>query len=259
MTEITPHPTSSPPAAWGSRSARGPARRLAFVGACLLALLTPLGASGGNAFADEPNRTITVSGRGEISVRPDIAYVETGVVTQAKTAAEALTANTQAMQAVFQGLKALGIEDRDIRTSQFSINAVHTRPERGEASRINGYQVSNIVTLTLRDLDRVGEALDTLVTLGSNQLRGIRFQVEKPGPLLDATRDDAVKDALRKAKIYVAAAGVVLGPILTITESGVRMPSPVFARAMSMEAMDVPVAPGEQTLSTSVTLIISIQ
>jgi len=256
MTMITPPSTGS------LAKARGLKTRITLfapVAACLLALMAPLATSGGAAYADETQRTITVSGRGEISVRPNIAYIETGVVTQAKTAVEALTANTQAMQAVFQGLKALGIEDRDIRTSQFSINAVHTRPERGEASRISGYQASNIVTLTLRDLDRVGEALDTLVTLGSNRLHGIRFQVEEPGPLLDAARDDAVKDALRKAKIYVAAAGVVLGPILSITESGGRMPGPVFARAMSMEASDVPIAPGEQTLSTGVNLVISIQ
>ena len=259
MTMITPLSTGSL-AKVREPKARGLKARLAPIAACLLALMAPLGTSGGAAYAEEAQRTITVSGRGEISVRPDIAYIETGVVTQAKTAVEALTANTQAMQAVFQGLKALGIEDRDIRTSQFSINAVHTRPERGEASRISGYQASNIVTLTLRDLDRVGEALDTLVTMGSNRLHGIRFQVEKPGPLLDAARDDAVKDALRKAKIYVAAAGVVLGPIVSITESGGHMPGrPVFARAMSMESADVPVAPGEQTLSTGVNLVISIQ
>ncbi len=227
---------------------------------CLIAFLTPAMGLSSTARADEMQRTITVSGTGEISVRPDIAHVETGVVTQAKTASDALTANTQAMQAVFQGLKELGIDDRDIRTSQFSVHALHTRPERGQTAQISGYQASNLVTVTVRDLDRIGETLDTLVTLGSNELRGIRFSVDKPGPLLDAARADAVKDALRKAKIYVSAAGVALGPILTINESGGRMPQPVFARAMSME-MDsaVPVAAGEQTLSAGVNLVIAIE
>tara|TARA_R110002096_G_scaffold166491_1_gene335781 strand:+ start:247 stop:930 length:684 start_codon:yes stop_codon:yes gene_type:complete len=225
-----------------------------------LGVLVALGLFTHAAKAEENQRTITITGQGQVSVKPDVAIVETGVVTQAKTAAEALTANTQAMQAVFDAIKELGIEDRDMRTSQFSVNAIHTRPERGEASRISGYQVSNLVSITLRNLDRVGEVMDRVVSTGSNELRGIRFQVEKPGPLMDGAREDAVKDALRKAKIYVAAAGVALGPVLTINEhGGGGRPQPVFARAMAMEAADVPIAAGEQTLSTSVTLVIGLE
>ena len=225
-----------------------------------LGVLVALGLFTHAAKAEENQRTITITGQGQVSVKPDVAIVETGVVTQAKTAAEALTANTQAMQAVFDAIKELGIEDRDMRTSQFSVNTIHTRPERGEASRISGYQVSNLVSITLRDLDRVGEVLDRVVSTGSNELRGIRFQVEKPGPPMDGAREDAVKDALRKAKIYVAAAGVALGPVLTINEhGGGGRPQPVFARAMAMEAADVPIAAGEQTLSTSVTLVIGLE
>jgi uncharacterized protein len=228
--------------------------------AIAVGILVAMGFFAQNVQAEEIQRTITITGQGQVSVKPDIAVVESGVVTQAKTAAEALAANTAAMQAVFEALKGAGIEDRDMRTSQFSVNAMHTRPERGEAARISGYQVSNLLSITLRDLDRVGEVLDKLVTTGSNELRGIRFQVEKPGPLMDGAREDAVKDALRKAKIYVAAAGVALGPVLTINEhGGGGRPQPMFARAMSMEAADVPIAAGEQTLSTSVTLVIALQ
>lgn len=225
-----------------------------------IGMLAALGLFAPTAQAEEIQRTITITGQGQVSVKPDIAVVESGVVTQAKTAAEALAANTQAMQAVFEALKEAGIEDRDMRTSQFSVNAMHTRPERGETARISGYQVSNLLSITLRDLERVGEVLDKLVTTGSNELRGIRFQVEKPGPLMDGAREDAVKDALRKAKIYVAAAGVALGPVLTINEhGGGGRPQPMFARAMAMEDSSVPIAAGEQTLSTSVTLVIALQ
>ena len=222
--------------------------------------LVALGLFAQTAKAEDIQRTITITGQGQVSVKPDIAIVESGVVTQAKTAAEALAANTEAMQAVFTTLKEVGIEDKDLRTSQFSVNAIHTRPERGEARRISGYQVSNLVSVTIRDLDRVGEILDRVVSNGSNELRGIRFQVEKPGPLMDGAREEAVKDALRKAKIYVAAAGVALGPVITINEhGGGGRPQPMFARAMSMEAADVPIAAGEQTLSTSVTLVIGLE
>ncbi len=225
-----------------------------------LGVLIALGLFAQNAKAEEIQRTITITGQGQVSVKPDIAVVDSGVVTQAKTAAEALAANTQAMQSVFAALKELGIEDRDMRTSQFSVNAMHTRPERGEASRISGYQVSNLVSVTLRHLDRVGEVLDKLVSIGSNELPGIRFQVEKPGPLMDGAREEAVKDALRKAKIYVAAAGVALGPVLTINEhGGGGRPQPMFAARMESFSADVPVAAGEQTLSTSVTLVIGLE
>ncbi len=226
----------------------------------ILGVLIALGLFVQSAKAEEMQRTITITGQGQVSVKPDIAIVESGVVTQAKTAADALTANTQAMQAVFATLKELGIEDKDMRTSQFSVNAIYTRPERGEARQISGYQVSNLVSVTIRDLDRVGEVLDGVVSNGSNELRGIRFQVEKPGPLLDGAREEAVKDALRKAKIYVAAAGVALGPVITINEhGGGGGPQPMFARAMAMEDSSVPIAAGEQTLSTSVTLVIGLE
>ncbi len=212
------------------------------------------------AQAETPPRTITISGEGKISVKPNIAHIETGVVTQAKTAVDALTDNTQSMQAVFQGLRELGIEDRDIRTSQLSISPVYTHGERGTKPVITGYQASNMVSVTLRDLDRVGDALDKIVSLGSNQLHGIRLEVEEPAPLLDAARADAVADAIRKAKIYVSAAGVTLGQIVTINENGGGgMPSPFYARAMSMESADVPVAAGEQTLTANVTLVIAIE
>lgn len=225
--------------------------------AAALILVLPMSLA---AQAETPPRTITISGEGKISVKPNIAYVETGVVTQAKTAVDALTSNTQAMQAVFQGFRELGIEDRDIRTSQLSINPVYSNQERGSRPVITGYQASNMVSLTLRDLDRVGDALDKIVSMGSNQLHGIRFEVEEPGPLLDAARADAIADAIRKAKIYVAAAGVALGQIISINENGGGGMPPVFyARAMAMESADVPVAAGEQTLTAGVTLVIAIE
>ncbi|MEQ9517870.1 MAG: SIMPL domain-containing protein [Parvibaculum sp.] len=230
---------------------------LTSIAALALILTLPMSLA---AQAEPLPRTITVSGEGQISVKPDIAYVQTGVVTQAKTAVDALTANTQAMQAVFNGLKELGIEDRDIRTSQLSINPVYTHEARGTKPVITGYQASNMVSLTLRDLDRVGEALDKIVSLGSNQLHGIRFDVEKPGPLLDAARADAVKDAIRKAKILVSSAGVALGQIITINENSGGGGGPQFyARAMTMESSDVPVAAGEQMLTSNVTLVIAIE
>jgi len=185
-------------------------------------------------------------------------------VTEGKTAAEALAANTAAMERVFAGLGEAGIEKKDMQTSQFSVYPVYeeVRPEddRPHTPKIGGYRVQNQLTVKVRDLTALGGILDKVVTLGSNQLSGIRFSIDKPETLLDEARQDAVKDALRKAKLYAGAAGVSLGEIMSISESGYSAPQPYYAKDMMMraEASSVPMAPGEQTLSANVTLVIKI-
>ena len=212
----------------------------------------------------EPPRTITITGEGEVTAAPDIAYVETGVLTEGKTAAEALAANTAAMEQVFAGLGEAGIEKKDMQTSQFSVYPVYeqVKPEdnRPHTPKIGGYRVQNQLTVKVRDLSALGGILDKVVTLGSNQLSGIRFSIDEPETLLDEAREDAVKDALRKAKLYAGAAGVSRGEIMSISESGTSMPQPYYAKDMMMraEASSVPMAPGEQTLSANVTLVIKI-
>ncbi len=221
----------------------------------------------GAAQATEPQeqpRTITITGEGEVSAAPDIAYVETGVVTEGKTAAEALAANTEAMNEVFKGLEEAGIEKKDMQTSQFSVYPVYeqVKPEenRPHTPKIGGYRVQNQLTVTVRDLTKLGGILDQVVSLGSNQLSGIRFSIDKLEPLVNEARKNAVKNALEKAKLYAGAAGVALGEIMSISENGTSMPQPYYAKDMMMraEASSVPVAAGEQTLSASVTLVIKI-
>lgn len=212
----------------------------------------------------EAPRTITITGEGEVNAAPDIAYVETGVVTEGKTAAEALAANTKAMNEVFKGLEEAGIEQKDMQTSQFSVYPVYeqVKPEdnRPHTPKIGGYRVQNQLTVTVRDLTKLGGILDQVVSLGSNQLSGIRFSIDKPEPLVNEARKNAVKNALEKAKLYAGAAGVALGEIMSISENGTSMPQPYYTKDMMMraEASSVPVAAGEQTLSASVTLVIKI-
>lgn len=220
----------------------------------------------GAARATEPQeapRTITITGEGEVNAAPDIAYVETGVVTEGKTAAEALSANTKAMNDVFKGLGEAGIEKKDMQTSQFSVYPVYEQVKnddnRPQTPKIGGYRVQNQLTVTVRDLTKLGGILDKVVSLGSNQLSGIRFSIDKPDTLVDEARKDAVKNALQKAKLYAGAAGVSLGEIMSISENGTSMPQPVYMKSYAaMERADVPVASGEQTLTASVTLVIKI-
>jgi len=121
--------------------------------------------------------------------------------------------------------------------------------------------VQNQLTVKVRDLDNLGAILDKVVSLGSNQLSGIRFAIDDPKPLMNEARQAAVKDALDKAKLYAGAAGVAVGEIISISENGYSVPQPYYAKDMMMmraEAAPVPVAAGEQTVSANVTLVIRI-
>lgn len=235
------------------------------LGLSLGTLLSPTLVSAAQADDAAARRTMTLSGTGEVNARPDIAYLDSGVVTEGKTAAEALTENTKAMTAIFTSLEAMKIAKDDIRTSQFSVNPVYEQPPMRpdgtqQTPKIRGYQVTNQVTVTVRKLDSIGAVLDQLVQVGSNRLDSIRFDIENPEPLLNKAREAAVSDALRKAKLYARAAGVALGPVITIAEGGGNYPQPVYMKAMAMrDSAPVPVAAGTQQISSNVSLTIGIE
>jgi uncharacterized protein len=208
-------------------------------------------------------RIITVSGLGEVKTKPDLAIINTGVTTEATTAQEALSKNTTAMTAVMNALKAAGIADDDIQTSNFSVSPQYPpyQPNQTTPPRISGYQVSNQVTARVKDLAKLGSTLDALVRAGSNQISGISFDVNEPKPMLDDARKKAVADARAKAKLYAGGAGVSLGRVVQISESGgVIMPhQPMYRMAAQDAAASVPIAAGQQTLSANVSITYEIQ
>ena len=117
------------------------------------------------------------------------------------------------------GLKAAGIAAKDIQTSALQLNPRYA-PGRGDsAPSITGYTATNQVRVTLRDVAPAGEILDALVTLGANRMNGISFDVKDAEKLRDDARKDAMANARRRAELYAAAAGVTLGPVVTISES----------------------------------------
>lgn len=232
-------------------------RRLA-VAACLAAV------SAGSlpaAAQDTPAQavaTITMDGRGSISVAPDMAVITARVVTTAKEAPDALTQNSEKLRKVIDEIKSAGIEAKDIQTSGF---AIYPRYERvtGNSNRqpdIIGYEVRNGVEVNVRDLGKLGGLLTSVVESGANSVDGIRFDVSDPDELLDEARKQAVEAARHKAEVFASAAGVTLGNILAISETGVQMPRPVMMRAeMMMASADAaPIEAGEETISASVTI-----
>jgi uncharacterized protein len=209
--------------------------------------------SAAHADDEKPRRAITVTASGTVAVVPDQARLSSGVTSEGDTAREALTANTAAMGKVIGELKSAGIDAKDIQTSSFRVEPKYTRPAEGQAPTIDGYSVTNDVQVLVRDLDKLGEILDRLVTAGANQSSGLSFEVSKAETALDEARKQAVANARRRAELYATAAGASVGEVLTITEGeAFAPPRPVFARAMKAEA--VPVERGTETLEASVTI-----
>jgi len=202
---------------------------------------------------------ISVTGEAQISVAPDVAFVDAGVATDAKTAREASEANSAAMTKVFAALKAANIDARDIQTSRLSLQPQYA-PNRSGPSPVVGYRASNRVTVRIHDVSKVAGVIDTLVGAGANDIGNVAFEVSQASKLLDDARAQAVVDARRKAEIYARAAGVTLGAALSISEGG-DAPQPMFrAKAVApMAAAPTPIAQGEETLSVSVSVTWAIR
>jgi uncharacterized protein YggE len=209
------------------------------------------------AFAGE----ITIEGRGDVRAAPYMALINSGVTTQGATAKEALDANTTAMTQLIQTLKDAGIEARDIQTSGFSVNPNYVYTDERDANgytlppKINGYQVSNTVTVVVRKLDTLGSILDKSVTVGANTVNGVSFSVADPSELYDEARKAAFADAKAKAELYAGVAGSALDDIVSISETqGFNQPQPVAMYAMRADAASapVPVEAGELSFAINV-------
>lgn len=220
------------------------------------------------AFAEDAKpreAVITVSGEGHAAIAPDMAVVTLAVVQQAKTAQDALDQNNKAMGAVLATLKESGIAERDLQTSGFSVQPQYTYPNDKDGHNqppvLNGYQVTNGLTVRVRDLSKLGGLLDQAIKLGVNQGGDIQFTNDKPDAVLEEARKKAVADAAAKAKTLTDAAGVKLGRIIAIHEGGVATPPQPYMRAMAAAPMDkaVSIATGENDYNASVSITYSIQ
>ena len=202
------------------------------------------------ALAEAEPPAISVSGEATVSVPPDLAEIDGGFTSEAKTAREASDANNAAMGKVLLALKAASIDPKDIQTSRLSLQP-QTQNAPNRPPSIVGYRASNHVTIRLRDVTKVASVIDMLVGAGANDIGGINFMVSAASKLLDEAREQAFADARRKAEIYAKAAGVTLGAPLSISEGNASVP--VFRSKMALAPMAAaPVALGEETLSVTV-------
>jgi len=193
---------------------------------------------------------------------PDVADIGAGVVTQAPEASAALASNADKMSRVVAALRKAGVQERDIQTSGLNLQPQY-RYEQNKPPVLTGYQVTNRVSVTLRDLRQAGKIIDTLVAEGANQVDGPNFRIDKPEPLMDQARAEAVRIGRARAELYAKASNLKVKRIASISELGAAppMPFPMPApRVMAMEARaDSPIVPGELRLAASLTMVFELE
>lgn len=232
-------------------------RSLVVVGLALLAAGCATRMVGPGAEDD----VIAVTGLGKFSAAPDVALLTLGVDSNAATLGEATADAARRMSAVVARIKSFGVADADITTVAYSVDprmAPIDPLRRDEPPRIVGYHVGNVVQVSVRKLADAGPILDAAVVAGANTVRGIRFALADPAAAQSQARAGAVADALAKSRQLATAAGVRLGPVLSIRESSVSQPIPMRAMAVRADAA-TPIEPGQLDVVISVEVRQSIQ
>ena len=219
------------------------------------------GESGGNLLqVGASDVGIWVTGRGSITLEPDMATVNVGVQVEERTVSQARQEASTAMDSVVKKLKSEGLKDQDIQTTSFNI---YPRYDYYEGKQeLVGYTVSNMATIKVRDLDRVGEIIDSIADAGGDATRinGINFTVEDTSQFMDELREQAMQQAFDKAQHLADLGGVSLGQLSYVGEAGnVGQVSGGFERAMAMSAPSTSISSGELELSLAINVAFGIR
>lgn len=236
---------------------------LVFAILTLALVLSACGPTTINQAGPENVRTLNVNGLGQVYLTPDIAYIYIGVHTEGATASEAVDENKIQTTAVIDSLKEAGVAEKDIRTTNFSI---WPSQQYGPDGTVTGsiYMVDNSVYITVRDLDGLGDLLDSAITAGANSVNSIQFDVADKADAVKAARANAVDDAKLQAQELADAAGITLGEIQSINFFD-NSPYPYAegkggGGGMAYDAAAaVPIQPGQLTIAVTVSLTYSIK
>lgn len=227
-----------------------PARRLCLLTCALAALYSP---------AQADPAYMTAAGQGTVNGVPDAVIINTGVLSSARTAREALAANSETMAHVFEALHKLGVSDASVRTTNLNLSPQYgaTAPNMivfPQDRPVTGYRVTNTVNVTLDDPRRAGVVLDALVGAGANEAGGLSYIFRNDQGLLSRARTEAIKNAFARAKTYAEAAGVSLGAIHSISDTGTITPALAYMAYAGAANAPPPLGMGEQALRANVTV-----
>lgn len=209
-----------------------------------------------NSVATTKTDLFHVDGTGKVSSAPDIAMVSAGVTKNASTVADAQNQTNTAVQEMITGIKNLGIDDKSIQTSNYSVT-----PQYNQNQSISGYTVSENVDITVKPIDKINSVIDIATKNGANMVGQVSFGFSDSlkKDLEQKARDMAVQDAKEKANSLAQAAGVRLGSIVDVEENPTNdlvVPQPLMMAAGINEKQSVPtdIQTGQNTITTTVTL-----
>jgi hypothetical protein len=209
----------------------------------------------------EPSQTgtIVVSGAGRVAVEPDVAELRLGVAISRETVAEARREAAATMTAILAAIRETGVAERDIRTAMLSVQPRYEYRD-GQPPALAGYDLSNVVEVTVRELASVGDVIDGSLRAGATSLDGLAFQVADPSAPETAARTAAVADARAKADVLAAAAGIRIAGVADIVEGGAPPSFPLAKAARMSLAADsgTPVAAGTTEVVVTVTVTFRI-
>lgn len=233
-----------------------PKTKKAILLAALAALAAPVQAQTVSPLA--PAEGIVIRTEGEVRVKPDLATIQAGVVTEGKTAAEALGKNTPALAKLVEAVKAAGVAAGDLSTSQIALTPRMTQASgsspQPRAPRIDGYEARTGITVILRDIAKAGPLIDALAAAGANEMSGISFSLADESKAKDVARAKAAEAARARAELYASRLGVRVGDLVAIVEAEAEPPvRPMGEMRAFRAAAGAPIAiePGEITVTSS--------
>lgn len=205
-------------------------------------------------------RTVSVTGTGEAQAPPDEARINAGVQAVADTVVAASRQNEEKVRKIMDALSEQGIDESDIGTTDYSIWA--QQDYQDGQSRITGYQVSNVVVVTIKDIAKVGDVLAAVTNAGANTVHGVQFSVSDTEALETQARERAMADARRRAESLAGLAGVALGEVVTLSTSAGPGYGPMMMEAAAMRMSDSAptptITPGQQSVSVQVQVTYAI-
>jgi len=179
---------------------------------------------------------ITATGRGEIRLAPDYAYVTIGVTTQSPSAVETASKNAERIAAVIRSLHAAGLTDQEIVTSGYTLTQVYEYP-KNQQPRLSGFSARNTVRAEVRHLDDVGKVIDAAITAGATDVASIQFLASSTEDARKTALADAVRQARADAEVMARGAGGTLGRLISMNSSGVSVPIMIRGTSAQLESV----------------------
>lgn len=217
-----------------------------------------------NSTVTNKSDIFTVTGEGSVFIQPDIAYVNAGINQSASTVKQAQTKINEVINQITSGLKTLGIDAKDIKTTNYSINPTYDWESRTQ--RITGYSASTQLNIKVTDIDKVNDVIDSVTSNGANQVNGISFDTEDRQTAEEEARQQAIDEANKKAQTAAKAAGFRLGKIIGYSENAFdsNIISPQSYTKATIDMENVSAGGGNTNIQTGseevkVTVVLSYQ